>query len=632
MNRLRAGLLGVTAAAVAAVLLVAPGLAQAAAGDPFMVFFAPKKGESEHPVPPGTGFSGPCGLTVDGGKLYVSDYNHDTIDSFLTTSPPGYQAQLAKVDPLDGPCGIDFDAEGHLWVNDYHRSVIRYSSFPAGAGAVVDEAEPTGVAVDPNTDRVYVDDRTYISVYLPNGEPVLNGAVPLRIGAGNLGEGYGMAASQGRLYVADAATNTVKVYVPEVSISSPVEELTGPGLGFASLRDSAVAISNANGKIYVADNLQRGVAEEPEAAIDVFSPSTTFLGQLKYRIVDANPPGLTVGGGGEVYVTSGNTAQASVYGYPADSEVPASLPPERGCSASACGATAGERAEAVPTAEPAAPVVGAAVPSDEAAGGGSAVAAPAPAPSPRPDPAPARRRRNPSSIVQKGSLRVRVESKLSPRNLPREGSAPVGVSIGWNVATTDGSAPPKLQQLQIEINRHGHFDAVGLPVCPIGKIQPASSARALANCRSALVGEGKFSAEVSIGSQEPYEAGGRLLVFNGERHGKPVLLGQIYSPHPFATSFVIVFGIEKRVHGAYGTTLSATLPKQLLNWGNLTGIEMTLSRRYGFKGTRKSYVTAGCPAPKGFGSAPFSLARTSFSFTGGASLSSTIDDVCKVRK
>ena len=122
-----------------------------------------------------------------------------------------------------------------------------------------------------------------------------------------------------------------------------------------------------------------------------------------------------------------------------------------------------------------------------------------------------------------------------------------------------------------------------------------------------------------------------MLVFNGEAKGKPVLFGQIYSPRPFATSFVIVFEVEELGKGAYGTALNATLPLALRSWGNLTGIEMALQRRYSFKGKSHSYVSAGCPAPKGFGLASFKLARTEFSFSGGTALDTTVVGDCRVR-
>jgi hypothetical protein len=236
-----------------------------------------------------------------------------------------------------------------------------------------------------------------------------------------------------------------------------------------------------------------------------------------------------------------------------------------------------------------------------------------------------------AEVTQKGALQVSVSGKLSPSALPREGSAPISVSVGWDITTVDGSAPPKLKTLKIEINRAGHFDYIGLPVCPIAKIQPATTGRALSNCRSALVGEGKFSAIIGLEGQETYVTEGRLLVFNGLSHGKPVLLGQIYSPHPFATSFVIPFTVEALSGGTYGTVLTATLPKSLRSWGNLTGIEMKLSRRYGYEGRRQSYISAGCPAPKGFSRAAFPMARTSFSFDGGSVLSSVLNRSCRAK-
>jgi hypothetical protein len=94
---------------------------------------------------------------------------------------------------------------------------------------------------------------------------------------------------------------------------------------------------------------------------------------------------------------------------------------------------------------------------------------------------------------------------------------------------------------------------------------------------------------------------------------------------------VIVFEVKEQKKGVYGTSLTATLPKALRAWGNLTAIEMKLERRYGFKGKQRSYISAGCPAPKGFGLASFKLARTEFSFNGGAELASTVVGDCRVR-
>ncbi len=231
-----------------------------------------------------------------------------------------------------------------------------------------------------------------------------------------------------------------------------------------------------------------------------------------------------------------------------------------------------------------------------------------------------------------GNVLVAVDGQLSPSRLPREGKTPIAVSVDWKIGTTDGTQPPKLKTLKIEINRNGVLDPTGLPICPLEKIQPASTSRALKNCRSSLVGRGSFSAIVGLEGQESYVAKGQMIVFNSEQGGKPVLFGQIYSALPFANSFVITFKVDQLKKGTYGTALTATLPASLRAWGNLTEINMRLSRKFAYQGKSRSFLTAACPTPKGVGVAAFPLARTSFAFVGGTKVATTLTDVCKVRR
>lgn len=231
----------------------------------------------------------------------------------------------------------------------------------------------------------------------------------------------------------------------------------------------------------------------------------------------------------------------------------------------------------------------------------------------------------------KGTLRVTVSGKLSPHKLPRKGPAPVAVTVGGEVSTTDGTEPPQLRSLTIEINRHGHLDPTGLPTCKVSAIRTASNGRALGACGPALVGEGKFSGTITLPGAAPYPIEGKLLVFNGTEGKKHVLYGHIYSPHPFATSFVITFEIQQGAKGTYGTVLVANLKKALGTQRNLTGIEMTLKRRYSYKGRRRSYVSASCPAPKGFHGASFKLARTTFGFATGTKLTTVLNRSCGAR-
>lgn len=238
-----------------------------------------------------------------------------------------------------------------------------------------------------------------------------------------------------------------------------------------------------------------------------------------------------------------------------------------------------------------------------------------------------------AEITQKGKLRVVFAGKLTPSKLPRHGAAPIAVSVGGRITTTDGTLAPQLRTLRIELNRHGRLETRGLPVCRARQIHPATTERALRACRGALVGRGSFSVDVVLAGQEPYPTSGRLLVFNGAaKGGRPALLGQIYSARPFTTSFVIPFAIAKIRRGRYGIALTASLPQALGNWGHVTGLDLRLARRYSHRGKRRSFISAGCPAPKGFPGALFPLTRTTFSFAGGAKLTSTLTRACRVRR
>jgi DNA-binding beta-propeller fold protein YncE len=584
----------------------------AGASHPFLFSvsgFEPSPGVFEH-------FEDPCGLAVDSaGDFYVSDYYGDAIAVFSQFGRPITSA--TGIDPLDGPCGLAVTAAGDLYVNDYHQGVLELtpSSYPLASATKYSAPEEvlsthaTGIALDPATGNLLVDERTRVGEY---ELPVQPGDEPVRtIGAGAIEDGYGLAVSgygetAGYVYVPDAAGETVKVFDPAASLSEPVATIDGEGTPrgrFNDLADAAVAVDDANGHLYVADNLQGPLYEHPQGAVEELTPAGDYLGSLEPGFLDAEPPGLAVdessgSTAGRVYVTSGNSEEASVYAFGPAAAEGAALPGPPAASGGASVAAGGAPA----------------APSAPTAGAGALVPA-----------------ASASEITQKGSLRVAVTGRLAPRRLPRHGTSPVSVSIGGKISTADGSKLPQLRALRIEFNRHGRLEYAGLPVCAVSRIQPASTVRALAACRGALVGRGSFHAEIVLRHQAPYPTTGRLLVFNGRRHGKQVLLGQIYAAKPFANSFVIVFGVQHRRHGEFGTVLTASLPEALGDWGYVTAIDLKLSRRYSYQGKRRSYLSAGCPAPQGFSGAIFDLARTSFAFAGGAKLTSTLTQSCKAR-
>ena len=236
-----------------------------------------------------------------------------------------------------------------------------------------------------------------------------------------------------------------------------------------------------------------------------------------------------------------------------------------------------------------------------------------------------------AAVIQQGNLRLTVLAQVEPFKLPRVGTAPIAVFIAGHVGTVDGSVPPQLEKMTVKVNRHGLLQSAGLPVCRLPQIQPGSTSRALAGCRSALIGAGRFWASIVLPDQRPYPTRGRLLVFNGREGGHPVIYAHIYTTNPFDTSFVITFAIQHISHGTYGTQLSASLPEALGTWGYVDRIKLTLRRKYTYRGRRLSYFNSGCPAPKGTRSAAFPLAQANFSFAGGKEVGLTVTKACGVK-
>jgi hypothetical protein len=232
--------------------------------------------------------------------------------------------------------------------------------------------------------------------------------------------------------------------------------------------------------------------------------------------------------------------------------------------------------------------------------------------------------------VQKGHLRVAFSGEFSPHALPRRGAAPIAVAIGGRISTTDGRPPPQLRRITIEINRSGHLGAVGLPSCDLDDIQPSTNQGALASCRDSLVGSGNFTANVELPQQAPFPSRGKVLAFAGRERGKPVILAHVYGTEPVPTSYTLPFEIGRSA-GTFGTVLTASLPQVTSDWGFVTGLDLRLNRRFSYRGSGRSYLSAGCPAPPGFPGATFPLARASFAFAGGMTLASVLNRACKAK-
>jgi hypothetical protein len=236
-----------------------------------------------------------------------------------------------------------------------------------------------------------------------------------------------------------------------------------------------------------------------------------------------------------------------------------------------------------------------------------------------------------AEVAQRGTLRVSFRGGISPHALPRQSRAPVAVTLTGRIGTTDGQPPPPLRTISLAINRNGHLARRGLPICRFHQIQPASTAGAISACRDSVVGEGAFSAHVVLPEQSPFPSAGKVIVFNGELNGKPAILAHVFGTDPAPVSYTLPFMIST-ARGQFGTVLTASLAGVTSDSSYVTGLTLRLGGSFSTHGGRRPYLSASCPAPAGFSGATFPFARTSLSFQGGRTLSSTLVRSCRARE
>jgi hypothetical protein len=232
--------------------------------------------------------------------------------------------------------------------------------------------------------------------------------------------------------------------------------------------------------------------------------------------------------------------------------------------------------------------------------------------------------------IRQGSLQVSFGGSVAPQLLPRTGTTPIAVTIRGHVRTLTASPPPSLGRIAIEVNRLGVLDRSGLPACPMGRLRAASTETVLEQCRAAIVGEGRVGGVLVLPEQVATPFGGRVVAFNGTLpDGRPAILAHLYTTRPAPLAFVLAFSIA-RARGTFGTRLVATVPAKTRRTAHITSFSLRLHRTYTVDGERRSYLSAGCPAPAGFPSATFPLVRTAYGFVGEKTVSDTLVRTCRV--
>ena len=220
--------------------------------------------------------------------------------------------------------------------------------------------------------------------------------------------------------------------------------------------------------------------------------------------------------------------------------------------------------------------------------------------------------------IQKGAVRVSLRRQdRARRRLPRSGiGAGRGLGRDQDRRRPRASPQPQLTQIEIAINRHGRLDS-DRPAGLRDRRHPARDHREragglprLAGRRRPLRRRGRRSP-----SQAAFPSEGKLFAFNGTYKGKPG------DPRPRlrrpAGADLLHPALRDR-HGQghlrHHPDRDAAPPPTATSSPRSTS---SLQRTYTYKGKKRSYASAGCPAPKGFPGATLPLRQGELRVRGG---------------
>jgi hypothetical protein len=227
--------------------------------------------------------------------------------------------------------------------------------------------------------------------------------------------------------------------------------------------------------------------------------------------------------------------------------------------------------------------------------------------------------------VQTGKLLVSFDAGIEPSRLPRHSLASVEIGFRGRFENLDASDTPALEKMVVRLSRGGKIDSIGLPHCSEAQLRGRTSSEALSACREALVGEGTVGSALRFPDGRRLRSKSKLLLFNAPAE----ILMHIFTTKPLRGTFLVPLKIS-RGSGAFGTVLEAKFPKIAAGYGYLTGFEMVLHRNYTYRGHRKSFLLASCPAPAGFNRISFELARVAYRFRDAVTIRNAAIRSCTV--
>lgn len=208
-----------------------------------------------------------------------------------------------------------------------------------------------------------------------------------------------------------------------------------------------------------------------------------------------------------------------------------------------------------------------------------------------------------------------IETVIAPKSLPKKTFAPATLKVVTDTETTiANSVPNPTTKVTIDFDKGAQIFTKGLPTCDASLLQNVSTEIAEEKCSKAKIGGGHADALLNTGSRiVPIEQ--TVTAFNGvPQGGKPTVLLHSYGITPFQTTLVLTGTVSKLNKEGFGPRLEVQVPLLAGGSGALTRFEVTINKKWQYKGKRVSFISAECDN-KSF------KTRSVFTYLDGQSLS-----------
>jgi hypothetical protein len=193
-----------------------------------------------------------------------------------------------------------------------------------------------------------------------------------------------------------------------------------------------------------------------------------------------------------------------------------------------------------------------------------------------------------------------IETVIAPKKLPKKTFAPATLKVVTKTTSTTAAngVPSPATRATIDFDKGAKILTKGLPTCNPAALQSVSTEIAEEKCGNAKIGSGIAHALLPTGSKV-YDVEQKVTAFNGvPQGGKPTVLLHSYGTTPIQTTLVLVGTVTNYNKEGFGPRLDIQIPLIAGGTGALTDFQVTINKKYTYKGAKQSFISAKCDDKK----------------------------------